>query len=375
MPGRRPGALPVAGRRLHAQGSSGTRWSRPWPSSSARSRSSSAPGSSGCRGSWPTPSGPWPPPRPPTSSTASGRGARAARATCGGRSCRSGRLTLLGWLASTGTVEIADSMAKSHHVVGLGRSLAIMGASLFAYGVVWIVKFVDLQPRCFRRPGARGAGHALLLALAAAVARRSWRRAARPVAVAAGRRSPGRAGVGRPGPGRTIGAGLRRRPSGCARRGRPRGSCPTPRAWPCTTPGWPPPPSGLGPLLEIGTYCGKSAAYLGAAARQTGTVLFSVDHHRGSEELQPGWPHHDPEVVDPVTGMIDTLPFARRTLQEAGLEASVVLVVGESVQVARGVGSATGRCCSSTVATGPGWRGPTSGPGPEGGCGRDAGSS
>ena len=51
-------------------------------------------------------------------------------------------LTLLGWLASTGTVEIADSMAKSHHVAGLGRSVAIMGASLFAYGVVWIVKFV-----------------------------------------------------------------------------------------------------------------------------------------------------------------------------------------------------------------------------------------
>lgn len=51
-------------------------------------------------------------------------------------------LTLLGWLASTGTVEIADHMAKTHHVVGLGRSVAIMGASLFAYGVVWIVKFV-----------------------------------------------------------------------------------------------------------------------------------------------------------------------------------------------------------------------------------------
>jgi predicted O-methyltransferase YrrM len=93
-------------------------------------------------------------------------------------------------------------------------------------------------------------------------------------------------------------------------------------------------PSGLGPFLEVGTYCGKSATYLGAAARQTGTLLFSVDHHRGSEELQPGWPHHDPQVVDPATGTIDTLPFARRTIQEAGLEGSVVLVVGESVQVA-----------------------------------------
>ena len=92
--------------------------------------------------------------------------------------------------------------------------------------------------------------------------------------------------------------------------------------------------SGL-PLLEIGTYCGKSAVYLGSAARLRGNVLFSVDHHRGSEELQPGWPHHDPEVVDPSSGRVDTLPWARRTVAEAGLESSVVLVVGESSTVAR----------------------------------------
>jgi predicted O-methyltransferase YrrM len=93
--------------------------------------------------------------------------------------------------------------------------------------------------------------------------------------------------------------------------------------------------SGLGPLLEIGTYCGKSAVYLGAAAKESGTVLFSVDHHRGSLELQPGWPHHDPDVVDPATGLTDTLPWARRTLVDAGLESDVVLVVGESSTVAR----------------------------------------
>ncbi len=93
--------------------------------------------------------------------------------------------------------------------------------------------------------------------------------------------------------------------------------------------------SGLGPLLEIGTYCGKSAVYLGAGARETGTVLFSVDHHRGSEELQPGWPHHDSEVFDAAAGIMDTLPWARRTLTEAGLEAHVVLIVGESSIVAR----------------------------------------
>jgi predicted O-methyltransferase YrrM len=90
-----------------------------------------------------------------------------------------------------------------------------------------------------------------------------------------------------------------------------------------------------GPLLEIGTYCGKSAVYLGAAARDTGTVLFTVDHHRGSVENQAGWEHHDREVVDPRTGRMDTLPFFRRTIEDARLEDVVVAVVGHSIPVAR----------------------------------------
>src|SRR5262245_52079732 len=91
----------------------------------------------------------------------------------------------------------------------------------------------------------------------------------------------------------------------------------------------------VGPLLEVGTYCGKSAVYLGAAAREGGTVLFTVDHHRGSEENQSGWEHHDTEVVDPATGRMDTLPFFRRTIESAGLEDVVVGVVGHSPAVAR----------------------------------------
>ncbi len=88
------------------------------------------------------------------------------------------------------------------------------------------------------------------------------------------------------------------------------------------------------PFLEIGTYCGKSAVYLGAAAEETGTVLFSVDHHRGSEENQAGWEHHDPALVDPASGRMDTLPWARRTVERAALEESVILVVGPSTVVA-----------------------------------------
>ncbi|TML91070.1 MAG: class I SAM-dependent methyltransferase [Actinobacteria bacterium] len=100
--------------------------------------------------------------------------------------------------------------------------------------------------------------------------------------------------------------------------------------------------AGAGPLLEIGSYCGKSAVYLGAAARERGTVLFSIDHHRGSEENQPGWEHHDARLVDAATGRIDTLPCFRRTIEAAGLEDTVIAVVGESPTVARHWGTPLG---------------------------------
>jgi len=85
-----------------------------------------------------------------------------------------------------------------------------------------------------------------------------------------------------------------------------------------------------GPLLEVGTYCGKSAVYLGAAAEANGTILFTVDHHRGSEENQAGWEHHDASLVDGESGRMDTLPTFRRTIERAGLEAQVIAVIGAS---------------------------------------------
>lgn len=88
-----------------------------------------------------------------------------------------------------------------------------------------------------------------------------------------------------------------------------------------------------GPALEVGTYCGKSAVWLGAAAREVGGTVVTVDHHRGSEENQAGWEHHDDSLVDPDLGLMDTLPTFRRTLAAAGLEEQVVAVVGRSETV------------------------------------------
>ncbi|WP_371652435.1 MULTISPECIES: class I SAM-dependent methyltransferase [unclassified Streptomyces] len=96
------------------------------------------------------------------------------------------------------------------------------------------------------------------------------------------------------------------------------------------------------PLLEVGTYCGRSTLLLADAARAAGTVAVTVDHHRGSEEQQPGWEYHDPTVVDPEVGLMDTLPTFRRTLHQAGLEDHVIAVVGRSPQVARVWGGPVG---------------------------------
>lgn len=95
-------------------------------------------------------------------------------------------------------------------------------------------------------------------------------------------------------------------------------------------------------LLEVGTYCGRSTILLADAAREAGVAAITVDHHRGSEEQQPGWEYHDPSVVDPEIGLMDTLPTFRRTLHTAGLEDHVIAVVGRSPQVAAAWGGPLG---------------------------------
>jgi len=88
-----------------------------------------------------------------------------------------------------------------------------------------------------------------------------------------------------------------------------------------------------GPFVEIGSWCGRSSVYLGRAARQAGRLLFAVDHHRGSEEHQPGEGYHDPDLFDAELGRVDTLPALRRTIALADLENSVIPLVGRSAHV------------------------------------------
>ena len=100
--------------------------------------------------------------------------------------------------------------------------------------------------------------------------------------------------------------------------------------------------SGRGPLVEIGSYCGKSSIYLGTGAKEAGGTLVCIDHHRGSEEMQAGEEYHDPDVFDSEAGLVDTLGFLRNTIREAQLEDTAVLMVTSSRQAAALVGDGVG---------------------------------
>lgn len=93
--------------------------------------------------------------------------------------------------------------------------------------------------------------------------------------------------------------------------------------------------AGLGPLLEVGSYCGKSSVYLGAACKSKQTILFAVDHHRGSEEHQLGEEYHDPDLYDTRFAKMDSFPQFRHTLARANLEDVVVPIVAPSELAAR----------------------------------------
>ena len=90
----------------------------------------------------------------------------------------------------------------------------------------------------------------------------------------------------------------------------------------------------LGPVLEVGSYCGKSAVYLGTGCKAAGGVLICVDHHRGSEEHQPGEEYHDAALFDAEAGALDSLFELRRTLRRAGLEGTALPLVASSQRAA-----------------------------------------
>ena len=90
-----------------------------------------------------------------------------------------------------------------------------------------------------------------------------------------------------------------------------------------------------GPIVEIGSYCGKSSIYIGKACEKNNSLLFAIDHHTGSEENQVGWEYHDKELFDSQTGRINTFPEFRKNIRNFNLENFIIPIVSDSVLVAK----------------------------------------
>lgn len=92
---------------------------------------------------------------------------------------------------------------------------------------------------------------------------------------------------------------------------------------------------GLGPCLELGSYCGLSTLYIASACAEVGTSLYAVDHHRGSEEHQLGEEYHDPDLYDASIEKMDSFKEFRRNIDAAQLNDTVVPIVCSSALARR----------------------------------------
>jgi len=86
-----------------------------------------------------------------------------------------------------------------------------------------------------------------------------------------------------------------------------------------------------GKCAEIGSYCGKSACYIGLACKEVGSKLFSIDHHQGSEEQQFGEEYFDEEIYDFSKKQVNTLPLFLKNIKEFNLEGYIEPLVMTSI--------------------------------------------
>ena len=91
--------------------------------------------------------------------------------------------------------------------------------------------------------------------------------------------------------------------------------------------------SEYGPLLEIGTYCGKSSMFLSEGALTNNQHVYTIDHHMGSEEHQINEEYFDKEIFDELSKKINSFPLFLENINNFGIK-NIVPIVNESSLVA-----------------------------------------
>ena len=86
----------------------------------------------------------------------------------------------------------------------------------------------------------------------------------------------------------------------------------------------------LGSVLEIGTYCGKSTLNFALIAKKIGGLIYTVDHHTGSEEHQLGEEYHDEDLYDKRLKKFNTLPEFLKNLRSSNLDNFIIPIISKS---------------------------------------------
>ena len=86
----------------------------------------------------------------------------------------------------------------------------------------------------------------------------------------------------------------------------------------------------LGSVLEIGTYCGKSTLNFALIAKKIDGLIYTVDHHTGSEEHQLGEEYHDEDLYDKRLKKFNTLPEFLKNLRSSNLGKFIIPIISKS---------------------------------------------
>ena len=89
------------------------------------------------------------------------------------------------------------------------------------------------------------------------------------------------------------------------------------------------------PVLEIGSFCGKSAHLMAYALQGNNQKVFTIDHHLGSEEHQADQEYFDPEIYDENLKVVNTLPIFLKNLESQNLSSEIITLIGKSKEIAK----------------------------------------
>ena len=98
----------------------------------------------------------------------------------------------------------------------------------------------------------------------------------------------------------------------------------------------------LGAVLEIGTYCGKSTLNFAYVAKKINGLVYTVDHHTGSEEHQLGEEYHDEDLYDERIEKFNTLPEFLKNIRSSNLFKYVIPMINNSKEVSKAFSESIG---------------------------------